>query len=68
MVIQYHILTRFVGYCIVTLLHVQKHLLKPWGSHMDKLILDHFQWVVVIVNEYMPPIDTGVEFLQTKAD
>ena len=55
-------------YGIVILLHVQKHLLKPWGSHMDRLMLYHFQQLMVILNEYMPPIDIGVEFLQTKAN
>ena len=34
---------------------------------MDRLVLDHFQWLMVILNENMPPIDIGVEFLQTKA-
>ena len=58
--------TRFIDYGIVILLHAQKHLLKPWGSHMDRLMLHHFQWLVVILNEYMPPIYIGVEFLQTK--
>ena len=35
---------------------------------MDRLVLYHFQWPMVILNEYMPPIDIGVEFLQTKAN
>ena len=67
MVCQDHVFTRFIDNGIVILLHMQKHPLKPRGSCMDRLVLDHFQQLVVILNENMPPIDIGVEFLQTKA-
>ena len=40
---------------------------EAWGSHMDRLMLDHFQWLVVILYDDMPAIGVGVEFLQTKA-
>ena len=37
------------------------------GCHMDRLLLDHFQWLVVILNHDMPAINVGMELLQTKA-
>ena len=46
---------------------MQKHPLKPGGSHMDRLMLSHFQWLEVILHNDMLAIEVGVEFLQTKA-
>ena len=46
---------------------MQKHLLKPVGSHMDRLMLDHFQWLAVVLYDNRPAVDVGVEFLQTEA-
>ena len=37
------------------------------GSHIDGLMLDHFQQLVVILYDDMPAIEVGVEFLQTEA-
>ena len=37
------------------------------GSHMDRLVLDHFQLLVVILYNNMPSVEVGVEFLQTEA-
>ena len=34
---------------------------------MDRLMLDHFQLLVVILYNDMPAVEVGVEFLQTKA-
>ena len=66
-VCQDHVFTLFVDNGTVICLHMQKHLLKPMGCCMDRLVLNHFQRLMVILNENMPPIDIGVEFLQTKA-
>ena len=52
---------------VVILLHMQNHPLKPRGSHMDGLMLDLFQWLMVVLYNNMPAIEVGVEFLQTKA-
>ena len=52
---------------VVVLLHVQKHLLKPGWSHINRFMLDHFQQLVVILYNDMPAIEVGVEFLQTEA-
>ena len=40
---------------------------EAWGSHMDRLMLDHFHWIVVILYYDMPALEVGVEFLQTEA-
>ena len=46
---------------------MQKHALKlGWGC-MDGLLLDHFQWFVVILYNNMPAIDVSVELLQIEA-
>ena len=34
---------------------------------MDRLVLDHFQQLMVILYDNMPTIDVGVEFLQTES-
>ena len=34
---------------------------------MDGLLLDHFQWFVVILYDDMPTIYVGLKLLQTKA-
>ena len=34
---------------------------------MDRLMLDHFQQLVIILYDDMPAIEVGVEFLQTEA-
>ena len=53
---------------VVILLHAQKHLLKPGGgSCMDGLMVDHFQWLMVILYDNMPAVEVGIKFLQTKA-
>ena len=34
---------------------------------MDALLLDHFQWLVVILYNYMPAIDVCIKLLNAKA-
>ena len=36
-------------------------------SHMDRLLLDHFQWLGVILCNSMPAIEVCVKLLETKA-
>ena len=52
---------------VVILLHVQKHPVKLGGCHMDGILLDHFQWLPVILYHDMPAINEGMELLQTEA-
>ena len=52
---------------VVIVLHMQKHVLMPGGCHMDRLLLDHIQWLTVILYCDMPAIGVGVEFLEAKA-
>ena len=46
---------------------MQKHALELGQGCVDGLLLDHFQWFVVILYNGMPAIDVGVELLQTEA-
>ena len=39
----------------------------PWGSCMDRLMLYHFQQLMVSPYNYMPPIYIGVEFSQDES-
>ena len=46
---------------VVILLHMQKYVLKLGGCHIDRLLLDHFQQIMVILYHEIPAIDVGVE-------
>ena len=37
--------------------------MKPMGCHMDGLLLDHFQQLVVILYRDMPAINVGMKLL-----
>ena len=39
---------------------------EAWGSCMDRLVLDHFQWHMVILYDNMPAIEVGVEISRPK--
>ena len=52
---------------VVVLLHMEKHALKSVRDCLDGLLLDHFQQLMVVLYDYMPAVQVGVELLKTKA-
>ena len=67
MISQHHIFTGLVLYSVIVLLHMQKHVLMPGRCHMDGLLLDNFQQLMVILYCDMPAINVCMEFLKTEA-
>ena len=66
MVSLHHFFTRHVLNGVVILLNVEKHALKLGWGHMDLLLLDHFQWLMVILYNHMPASQVYVKLLEAK--
>ena len=66
MVSYYHFFTWLVLNGIFIFLHAEEHALKTGGC-MDGLLLDHFQWLMVILYGHMPAVQVCVELLKAKA-